>query len=409
MSDEKEQEFFQIFNENRNIFLTGSSGTGKSFLVNKLRDKVRENDDIKIEITSTTGISSFLIKGRTIHSFSNIGILKPNQSVNDVIKKMKKNKDAIQRIKNCNVLVIDEISMLSKIYFDMLNQTFKIIRKSNLPFGNIKLIITGDFMQLKAIDDTYVFESDAWKELNLYTIILQKIYRQTDEKYIGILSRIRLGIVIPEDNVELFKRFKAYKETDFENIKVKPTLLTSTRIDVDNVNKEELDKINGDLVNYKAYDELKKDIISDSIAPLNLQLKIDSQVMITVNIDVENGIVNGSRGIITELQNDLIGVKLVNGENIYISRHQFTIEEDNKVIAIRNQFPIILAFCLTIHKCQGCSLDSAIIDIGYSTFGFHSVYVALSRVRSLEGLYLKSFIPSKIQVDPKAIEFYSKK
>lgn len=387
------EKLLQLVKERKNIFLTGQGGTGKSYLINQLKEV------IDIDITSTTGISAYLIKGSTIHSYTGIGVL--SKPIKDILKKIKKNKPAKKRILECDILVIDEISMLGKKYFEMINDTFKIIRNNKEPFGGICLVLTGDFMQLPPINDDYVFESDVWDELNLETIRLEKVHRQNDEVYKGILSRVRLGQHTSADNIELFKRVKAYNETNFDEIK--PTFLTSKRIDVDQMNKEELDKNPNDLVIYRAEDD--HDMNLDVIAPSLLALKVGAQVMLTVNINVENGLANGSRGIVIKLT-DLVYVKFRSGEIIPFERHEFKFEEDEKVFT-RKQFPFILAYCTTIHKSQGSSLDMAVIDLGYSVFGHHTVYTALSRVRSLDGLYLKAYIPNKITVDERVIDFYT--
>jgi len=387
------EKLIELVKSQRNVFLTGQGGTGKSYLINQLKK------EIDIDVTSTTGISAYLIKGSTIHSYCGIGVLS-KYSVKDVLKKIKKNKLAKRRLIECKTLVIDEISMLGKKYFEMMNETFKLVRNDDRPFGGICIILTGDFMQLPPINDGYVFESDVWDELNLEIIKLEKVYRQTDEIYKGILSRVRLGKQTNEDNVELYKRVKAYHETNFDDIK--PTFLTSRRTDVDQMNKDELEKNPNDLVIYKAEDDDKN---LDWIAPSVLYLKVGAQVMLTVNINVERGLANGSRGVVMKL-GEMVYVKFLSGEIIPFERHEFKYEEDDKV-STRKQFPFILAYCTSIYKSQGSTLDMAVIDLGYTVFGHHSVYVALSRVRSLKGLYLKSYIPNKITVDERVVDFYS--
>jgi len=389
-----EEQLIQLVTDRKNVFLTGQGGTGKSYLVKKLKDQ------IEMDITSTTGISAYLIKGSTIHSYSGIGVL--SKPLRETLQKIKKNKAAKKRILDCTTLVIDEISMLGKKYFEMLNETFKLIRNNQSPFGGVCLILTGDFMQLPPINDGYVFESDVWDELKLHTIKLEKVYRQNDELYIGILSRIRLGRQTDADNVELYKRVKAFTETDFDTMDIKPTFLTSKRIDVDQMNKDELSKNPNDLVLYKAQGDTSSSL--DAIAPPLLSLKVGAQVMLTININVERGLTNGSRGIITKLTSDHIYVKFMSGEIIPFERHEFK-NEDDKVYT-RLQFPFMLAYCTSIYKSQGSTLDMAVIDLGHSVFGNHSVYVALSRVKSLDGLYLKSFLPHKITVDDRVVDFY---
>ena len=400
MSKEKEAELLELIKHGKNVSMLSQGGTGKSTLIKKIKQTL--DVDYNFQVTSSTGVSAYLIGGRTIHSFSGIGVFNPKQ---DIIKKVKKNKEAKKRIIECNILVMDEISMLGATYFSALNHVFKEIRKDQRPFGGMIVIITGDFLQLPPINDKYAFESEAWEELDLQPIHLDKVYRYTDDLYASILSRIRLGKHVPADNVELFKRLKAYNELkDFDLFDIQPTFLSSKRIDVSDKNKEELDKNPNELVIYLASDSGDLSVL-DMIAPKTIELKLGSQVMLTVNHNVEEGLVNGSRGVVTNLSSDMVSVKFMNGMIHYFERHEFKFEEDNKILGVRKQFPFILAYCLTIHKCQGSTLDCAVIDAGNTIFGNHMVYVGLSRVRCLSGLYLKAFNPFKIQVDETVTNF----
>ena len=393
------EHILEMVESGQNIFLTGPGGCGKSWTINKLKDVLSKR--MNISITSTTGVSSYLIKGQTIHSFSGIGVFNPKQ---DLLKKIKKNR-ATKRIIECDLLVIDEISMLGSIYLSALSKGFKLVRKNEKPFGGIQVIFTGDFYQLPPIQDDYAFESDIWKELNLKTILLEKVYRFTDELYSNMLARIRKGQHTPEDNVELFKRVKAFQELNMDDFEIQPTFISCKRIDVYEKNKEELDKNPNELVMYLSRDDGDITFL-DIVAPKKLELKIGSQVMLTVNKNVEEGLVNGSRGVIIKLDSDMIAVKLMKGNIEIFERHEFIYEEDGKVIGKRLQFPFILSYCLTIHKIQGSTIDCAIMDIGNSIFENSMSYVALSRVKSLSGLYLKAYSPYKIQVNKKVEDFY---
>jgi len=394
------KQLFDFIKEGKNIFMTGPGGSGKSWNINKLKEDL---SDINMCITSTTGVSSFQIKGQTIHSFSGIGIFNPKYTLKDIVKKIKKNK-AHKRIIECDLLVIDEISMLGSSFLSILSESFKMIRNNNKSFGGIQIIVTGDFYQLPPINDQYAFESDTWKELNLQTILLEKVYRFTDELYSNILARVRKAQHVPEDNVILFKRLSAYHELKYDLLDIQPTFLSSKRLDVDEKNKEELHKNPNELVIYLSQDTGDETIL-DMIAPKKLELKIGAQVMLTINHNVEEGLVNGSRGVIMKLS-DTVLVKFLNGNMVHFERHEFKYEEDKKVLGVRLQFPFILGYCLTIHKCQGLTIDCAVIDIGNSIFENHMSYVALSRVKSLSGLYLKAFNPYKIKVDERVVEFY---
>ena len=411
---QKKDELLSLISSGKNVSILSQGGTGKSTLINDIQKEI----DSHFYVTSTTGVSAYLIRGSTIHSYSGIGVLRANNTVKDVITKIKKNKPAKLRIENTEILVIDEISMLGGSYFDMLNACFKIIRKNNKPFGGMTVIVTGDFYQLSPINDTYVFETETWREMDFHTIHLETVYRFTDDLYRDMLARIRTGKHTPEDNVELYKRVKAFNELDIDSMEIKPTFLTSRRIDVDEENREELRKNPNELVIYSAFDEYKKidndendkkenvfDVLS-LVASKNLELKVGAQVMLLVNINVEEGLTNGARGVVVKLESEYVHVKFMSGETIPFERHIFPFERDGKVNATRSQFPFCLAYALTIHKIQGSTLDLALIDIGNSIFQAHMTYVALSRVRSLSGLYIKSFNPHRITVDQRVTDFY---
>jgi ATP-dependent DNA helicase PIF1 len=408
---QKKDELLSLISSHKNVSILSQGGTGKSTLINAIQKEIESH----FYVTSTTGVSAYLIRGSTIHSYSGIGVLRPSNTIKDVVTKIKKNKQAKLRIENTEILVIDEISMLGGSYFDMLNACFKIIRKNNKPFGGMIVIVTGDFYQLSPINDTYVFETETWREMDFHNIKLETVYRFTDDLYRDMLARIRTAKHTPEDNVQLYKRVKAFNELDIDSMEIKPTFLTSKRIDVDEENREELRKNPNELVIYKAFDEYKEnekdkdkdtfDILS-LVSSKNLELKVGAQVMLLININVEDGLTNGARGVVVKLESEYVHVKFMTGETIPFERHVFPFERDGKVIATRSQFPFCLAYALTIHKIQGSTLDLAFVDIGNSIFQAHMTYVALSRVRSLSGLYIKSFNPHRITVDQRVTDFY---
>ena len=426
--DEMYNKFLSHIQHGDNIFLTGPGGVGKSYYIKKFKN---EHQNIPIYITSTTGVSAFNLGlgSRTIHSFSGIGALKRNDTLNSVMKRVVKTQKQ-EQIKECKILVIDEISMLGKFYIEMIDNVFKTVRSCPKPFGGIQVIFTGDFLQLPPVDDEFCFHSHVWKQLNLKTIYLTKMYRVNDPVYTSILERVRTAKHTPDDNRELYKRFHAYqaweediekqqngKEPGVEDIKdtkhltIQPTFLYSKKVNVHGKNMEELEKNPNELLvfiptiapgkkNVKVYVNEDDD--------RKLFLKVGAQVMLNVNLDVENGLVNGSRGVVTGYENSLLYVKFMDGRVHCFDRHEYVYEEDGVVLYKVLQYPFILAYALSIHKIQGCTLDCAIIDIGYSVFEASMSYVALSRVKNLEGLYLKSFQPHKIFCHQDALEFYEK-
>jgi len=400
--------------QGRNIFLTGPGGVGKSFYINKLKEELKDD----IVLTSTTGVSSYNLKSMTIHSFTGIGIFKVGDKVEAIIKKMKKFKTyepAKTRVRKYSILVIDEVSMLGKGFLEMINQVLQILRGNDRIFGGYQIIFTGDFMQLPPVNDEYCFKSPVWKDLNFNVIHLTKLYRFNDDVYSSLLSRVRLGKNTKEDNQELFKRYFAYREyknkedaeeeDEKDYLKIRPTFLYSKKVNVNDKNLEELYKNNNELLIFKAIYTEKHNLDLDKIEN-NLYLKVGAQVMLTTNIDIDTGLVNGSRGVVLKYESGILTVKFLNGMDIGFSRYTYTVEEDGKVMYKMEQFPFILAYALSIHKVQGCTLDYAMIDIGHSVFEDNMSYVALSRVRNLKGLFLVNFQPYKIMPAKEALDFY---
>lgn len=403
-----------------NVFITGPGGVGKSFYINKLKEEYKD----EIVLTSTTGVSSYNLKGTTIHSFTGIGVFKHGDKVDSVIKKLKKYKtyETVKtRVRKHSIIVVDEVSMLGKGFLELINEILKELRGNDRLFGGLQVIFTGDFLQLPPINDEFCFTSHIWKQLKLKTIYLTKMYRVNDPVYTSILERARLGKTTKEDNQELCRRLFAYKkylkdmeeqdEKDPQNIlTIQPTFLYSKKINVEDKNMEELYKNKNELLIFKSQytDKHKSCKVDFDKLNDNLYLKIGAQVMLNVNLDIDAGLVNGSRGVVTSYNSDTkeLKVKMLNNTEYTFSKHEFVYEEDDKVMYKVLQYPFILAYALSIHKVQGCTLDCAVIDLGFSIFEENMAYVALSRVRNLQGLYLQNFQSYKIFASKKALEFY---
>jgi ATP-dependent DNA helicase PIF1 len=398
----------------KNIFLTGSAGSGKTYLI-KLFVKNFKNF-IKIAVTSTTGTSALLINGTTLHSFLGIGY--GDGTVEVLYNKITKFNWLVKRWNELNCLIIDEISMLKPELFDKLEELARLIRKNDKFFGGIQLILSGDFCQLPAIGTSYFcFEAESWEKCINETIYLNEIIRQTDNTFQDILCKLRLGIV--DDNVKQILNSCINKplENDYG---IKPTKLFSLNRQVDELNEYELDKLseNGcdfyeykmEMVVLKITDSplaIKQKFLKNTIFNEEIQLCIGAQVMLLINLDLGRGLANGSRGIITEFISDFPVVKFLNGEERIIDFHTWEIEENGKPILRVKQIPLKIAFAISIHKVQGNTLEYAEMDLS-NVFEFGQAYVALSRVLSLDGLSIKDINYDLIKAHPKAVEYYSK-
>ena len=412
----------------QNIYISGIGGTGKSYLLKQIYDFLKEKKR-KVVLTSTTGVSAYNIQAVTTHSWS--GIILPSHIPEDVNQFLKRVCDKILksikfrvRWKNIEYILIDEISMLGANYIEVFDTVAKHIRKNNQPFGGIKLICSGDMLQLPPVNDEFCFKSPVWDELDFVYINLQKAFRFDNQDWVDILARVRVGKMTKRD-LDVFRecheKYLKSKNDRSKTLKINPTIIHSLRKDVESINNQELQKLNSiKTQEYSCLDEYynkdndmikfscskqQKDLIDNELnIPQKLVLKIGAQVMLTANIDVQNGLANGSRGVIVDLDESSVTVKLVNDSVHKIFHYDFAIDAEPYVL-VRKMIPLDLAFSTTIHKSQGSSLDCVLIDCGQKIFEAGQAYVALSRCRSLSGLYIEGFIPSKVYPNKEALEF----
>lgn len=409
----KQVEFCKEFFEKKNLFLTGSAGTGKSFLLKTLFNYLL-NKCYPFGKTSTTGVTAFAIGGQTLHSFAGIGL--GEEDLRTLIKKVNQNKKAKDRILNCETLFVDEISMAKPELLDKLDKIFQNIRYSSEPFGGMQIIFSGDFLQLPPVwrggeTKEFAFESKSWQDLKIKNFLLTEIMRQKgDESFAKILEELRMGDTKSIDELKLRINYQFKEDID-------PVQIFCKNVDVDTFNLAKLSKIKGDSKFYDSKDmgsPVHIDFFTKNCpAPKSLELKVGAQVMLVANLDVENGYVNGSIGKVLELIEDGVKVQFKNG-TIIVTKYSWETKEPfilpNKemiyrTVASRTQIPLRLCWSITTHKSQGATLDHAKIDMNES-FGAGMVYVALSRVRSLESLSLVDFPASKVVVDPRCLQFY---
>lgn len=417
--NEKQKLAWSLVQENKNIFLTGQAGTGKSFLIKKIVESIPKFK--KTIITSMTGISAILINGVTLHSYLGIGL--GQDKIEVLLDKILKNKWISKKWLSINTLIIDEVSMLSPELFDKLEEMARIIRSNDLPFGGIQILLSGDFFQLpcpEKSDDTkkFCFQAESWNRVIENNIInLTEIIRQQDDKiFCDILQKIRIGDITQEVNEILDS---CLNKNLNNNLGIKPTKLYCLNKDVDYINNTELLKLNTEennlyqfdmefyvynCDNFKIQDILINKYKKNTTAPDILKLCVGAQVILLKNIDFENGLVNGSRGVVVKFINDKPLVRFLSGLEIIIDWNEWTFKEYPAKIIV-SQLPLKLAWVLTVHKSQGMTLDYVEVNLN-QVFEYGQAYVALSRVRSLSGLSIIDINYDKIRAHPIIIEFY---
>lgn len=413
----QQKEIIAKFKEGKNLFITGGAGTGKSYLLNYLKNNYSK---IGLEVTASTGIAAVNVGGLTIHSWSGIGIgtLPVEQIVRNLFSK---NFSRIRRrIQQAKALAIDEISMISAQTFDLINEVLKAVRQDNRPFGNLQIILFGDFLQLPPVNRNlnqidFCFNAKAWQELNPEVCILQKIFRQNDEGFTKILDNLRFGNLTQDDVEILQTRINAVDS----NLAIKPTILTTHNYKIEQINQNELNKIPRETISHKATyfgDANKIEFLKKNcLAYETLNLKVGAQVMMIKNTYQKEGIINGSLGVVKDFsvkkQHPI--VEFANGQTLTITPQDWTIdrfdEEKKEIISEAGitQIPLILSWAITIHKAQGLTLDKIRCDLA-DVFSAGQVYVALSRVTSIQGLFLNSINLRKITANNDAVSFYQK-
>lgn len=403
-----------------NVFLTGPGGTGKSYLlkhfINYKKNTLKKNDKYSLVVTSTTGLSSSLINGVTLHSWAGIGT--GEELIDVYYDKIKNNSLKLNNWLYAKILIIDEISMLNPELFQRLDLLGRKLRNNDKPFGGIQIILSGDFCQLPTVNSHYFcFEALNWNSVIDYTFYLNENLRLNNSENIfqNSLNEIRLGIVSEETKNLLKSRIKS-RENIFGII---PTTLYPIKKKVKEYNekklKELLDK-NIDFLEYNAEYKYSKTISNDQKIFLKdcidknktidnyIKLCIGAQVIVNVSIPSQN-LYNGSRGIIIGFDKNLPIVKFLDGKEKTIELYKW--ELDYGTIISKIQIPLILGWAMTIHKSQGMTLDYVYTDIGDSIFEYGQTYVVLSRVKSLESLFLKNIDFSKIFANPKVIDYYN--
>lgn len=415
--DDVYNKILNLIKRGDNVFLTGFAGTGKSYILNKLKEKFKK----KLTITSTTGIAAVNVKGQTLHSWAGVGLCR--NPVSKTVEKIRARVSTLRQILNCKILAIDEISMLNIETFEYVNEVLKEIRENNEPFGGIQLLLIGDFFQLppveeEALERKYCFDSSLWEDLKLQNVVLKKNYRQNEEEFITALAHMRTNCLEPDD-IELLNT----RNTDMDTSETDILHIFSTNNEANQYNLAKFNRIEepvkileaqdgvyrGSKPVYEDFTESEKYILEifskNCRAEKEIALKLGAKVMLLVNMDFNKGLINGSCGTIMKFNENSITIKFDNGVEANIPKNKFEYYYNDRVVAERTQYPLKLAYGITIHKSQGMTLDKLVVDCS-RIFERGQAYVAMSRVKTLEGLYLKNFEVQKVLVDSHVAEFY---
>jgi len=408
----------------KNVFITGCGGTGKSHLMHHAIKAMRKlRGKHAVAVTATTGIAACHIGGTSLHGFAGIGL--GAGSVPELVKKVRGNRQSCSRWQRTQVLIVDEISMLDAELFDKLEAVAREVRgEANRPFGGMQVILVGDFLQLPPVGKngqavTFCFDSKSWKRVIKLHVELKHVFRQSNMDFVNLLNAVRWG----QCTDEIERALMATRKNDLNEAGgLKATRLYAKNMQVDEINNRSLFELDGKLEAYKAEDtgeynfveQLKK----NCLAPEKLDLKVGAQVMLLKNLDPERNLINGTRGVVSGFQtNDdpdmgevghwpVVRFETVKGEHeLVMTKEEFTIEGQGKVLAKRSQIPLRLAYAITIHKCQGMTLSKVEMSLK-DVFEPGQAYVALSRVSSLEGLRLLDFSPRAVRAHPRVVQFY---
>ncbi len=405
-----------ILKTGANVFLTGEPGSGKSHTVNAYVAYLASKG-IEASVTASTGIAATHIDGMTVHSWCGIGVKEFLTDYDlDLITQKEK---VVRRVKNAHVLIIDEISMLSAATLDMVDQVCRTLRGSERAFGGLQVIFVGDFFQLPpvvkyrpVIQETMSIEYDeprspfaftaySWKRANPLVCYLHEQHRQEDKEFLAFLSALRRGAPDKTHHTLLQSRNVEPKKGE------EPTKLFPHNANVDALNERELAKLRGTYHVYEMTSRgapmLIETLKRNCLSPERLQLKVGAKVLFTKN-DPEGDYVNGTLGEVMDFaSNKQPIVRIKGGRRLQVEPVEWAILDGNRKLAEITQLPLRLAWAITVHKSQGMSLDSALMDLS-EAFEYGQGYVALSRVRTLSGLYLRGFNVRALEVHPEVLE-----
>lgn len=404
--NQQQLEAFNIVKGGKNLFLTGSAGTGKSFTLKSIVQYLDTNN-IYYGLTALTGCAAVLINGQTIHSFLFMGI---SRNVDDIYENIVKYRGYLEKLRKLQVLIIDEISMMDNELFEVIHKLLIRIKGVNKPCGGVQMILVGDFFQLPPINYNYCFTSYVWNELYLVSIVLTELIRQKDDnKLQRLLEDIRNSDKLTDETIEVLTSLVISAPVDTND--VKPTRLYPINANVDRINTLEFNKLlhanNQEKTIYKPTMNIKDSKVD--LSQYEITLTKNAQVMVIRNISIENKLFNGTRGIVVELKARSVVIK-----DTYSNYHEINYFIDtnknhkngHKIVQI-SFMPLKLAYAISIHKSQGASIDNLEIDIGNDIFTTGQLYTALSRATNINNLKLINFSSSSFISNQNVKLFYT--
>jgi ATP-dependent DNA helicase PIF1 len=425
-----------------NILITGPAGTGKSYTIKYIIELLKANKKT-VGLTATTGTAAFIIGGQTIHSFMGLGI--GDETIAELFIKVKNRSNIYRTLIELDVLIIDEVSMLDSLLFEKISQLLCYIKSHSLkdmellnkPFGGIQVIFIGDFCQLAPVNGTYCFLSKLWKDANIKVILLEELVRQNgDNLFQQILQIIRRGRCT--DNI--LKVLRTLKDTRF-NDEIIPTKLYPKNVNVDRINELEICKLKmaGNKTHLYNAEASKDKGKNANIAKYDVELVENAQVIVTRNIDISLGIVNGTRGIVKALEEDCVVIKDTQGQLHTIYYYKDVIDTPGKTAVTPvttatspsteaktakapkaakaakagaaeksyiSHIPLKVSYALSIHKSQGMTIDAVEIDLGDNIFTCGQAYTALSRAKSLASIKIIDVSKESFKMNPHVKAFY---
>lgn len=398
----KQETALDILKSGKNVFITGSAGTGKTYLLHLYTQYLKERR-VYPTIVAPTGIAASHLGGQTIHSFFALGIRESvDEGYVDFLLDKKYLKSRFSKLK---LLIIDEVSMISPELFSSMDLILRGFKGTDAPFGGVQVVISGDFFQLPPVstvpkEKRFAWQSPAWRALDLHTCYLEEKFRQDDDRLIQVLDDIRSGEISASSEAILNERHEKELASHFH-----PTRLYTHNVDVDRINLEELDKLEGEeklfVCETKGSQSNIEKIFKSSLVLETLALK-KGAVVIFIKNNPEAGYVNGTTGTVLSFSpiDNMPIVRTAEGKKIKLEPEEWSLENDSgKVTATVLQVPLRLAWAITVHKSQGMTLDAAEMDLS-KTFETGQGYVALSRVKNIEGLRLMGLNTMALRVDP---------